>query len=193
MLYIENVSESNDYSRLLKVHIKITSKGVNQVELEPWPEQEFFPSSRYRVRIFLQAEDKCAFHEMLQEDLKAYFSGHPVDFLKYPVDYRSMTSFSRKVLDLARSIPWGETRNYGWLSEQLGLHGGARAVGGALSRNPVALIVPCHRVLRKDGQVWGFSAGIPWKRFLLNLESPLSSHSGNSECIEQVECIEVME
>jgi O-6-methylguanine DNA methyltransferase len=166
----------NDSSRVLRVYIKVraTPQGLRQIELGPWPEQEFPCSGEavyntvYRIHISLHGEPPL--HEMLQEDLKTYFSGQPVNFINYPVDWQDMSPFSRKVLDPARSIPWGETQNYGWLSAQLKLKGGARAVGGALGRNPVPIVIPCHRVLKKDGQMGGFSAGIQWKRFLLDLE-----------------------
>lgn len=128
----------------------------------------------YKVQLSLQGQGDLTLHEMLREDLRSYFSGQQVNFLKYPIDWQDMTSFSRKVLVLTRSIPWGGIRNYGWLSAQLELTGGARAIGGALGRNPVPVIIPCHRVLRKDGQMGGFSAGIPWKRFLLDLEGNTS-------------------
>ncbi len=164
----------NDSSRILRGYIRVrtTPQGLSQVELEPWPEQEFSCSggSVYRIQVSLQGQGDPSFHEMLREDLKWYFSGQPVNFLKYPVDWQDMTPFGQKVLVLAQSIPWGETRNYGWLSAQLNLKGGARAVGKALGRNPVPIVIPCHRVLRKDGHMGGFSAGIQWKRFLLDLE-----------------------
>lgn len=178
------MSESNNSSRVLRVLIRATPQGLSRIELGPWPEQEFSCSGGvvYRVWVSLQGQGDPTLHkmlhetlhEMLREDLKSYFSGQPVNFLKYPVDWQDMTPFGQKVLELARSIPWGETRNYGWLSEQLNLNGGARAVGGALGRNPVPIVIPCHRVLRKDGQLGGFSAGIQWKRFLLDLEGNTS-------------------
>lgn len=168
----------NDSSRVSRGYIRVrtTPQGLSQVELEPWPEQEFSCSggSVYSIQVSLQGQGDPTIHETLQEDLKSYFSGQPVNFLKYPVDWQDMTPFGQKVLELARSIPWGETRNYGWLSAQLNLNGGARAVGGALGRNPVPIVIPCHRVLRKDGQLGGFSAGIQWKRFLLDLEGNTS-------------------
>ena len=164
------MSESNDSNRVVRVIIRATPQGLSRIELEPWPEQEFSCSGGVVYKVGVTFQGDLTLHKMLREDLKAYFSGQPVDLLKYPVDWQGMSPFGRKVLDLARSIPWGETQSYGWLSARLKLKGGARAVGGALGRNPVPIVIPCHRVLRKDGQMGGFSAGIQWKRFLLNIE-----------------------
>jgi len=165
-------SEPNDLSRVLRLLITSTPQGISDITLGPWPEEEFSRSGVYMVRISLQGDS--TFQRTLPEDLKAYFCGQPVSFLNYPVDWQGTTPFVRKVLESARSIPWGETQSYGWLSEQLKLPGGARAVGGALGRNSVPVIIPCHRILRKDGQLGGFSAGIPWKNFLLDLEGRAS-------------------
>lgn len=80
--------------------------------------------------------------------------------------------FCGRVYDLVRHIPAGEVRTYGHVAAALGCVGGARAVGQALRRNPWALFVPCHRVLRGDGELAGYGgpAGIPLKRALLRFE-----------------------
>ncbi|MEA1927932.1 MAG: MGMT family protein [Candidatus Auribacterota bacterium] len=70
-------------------------------------------------------------------------------------------------------IPWGETRSYGWIARKIDRPGVARAVGRALGANPWPLLVPCHRVIRSDGTIGGFSSGLKWKLFLLNLEKKL--------------------
>ncbi|MHB0912834.1 MAG: methylated-DNA--[protein]-cysteine S-methyltransferase [Armatimonadota bacterium] len=101
------------------------------------------------------------------ERIAAYFSGRPVEF-----SCRVETAgFDGLVWNAARSIPYGETRSYGWIADRIGKPGAARAVGQALGRNPVPVIVPCHRVLRADGTLGGFSSGLDWKRKLLSLET----------------------
>lgn len=67
------------------------------------------------------------------------------------------------------AIPYGETRSYGWVAEELGIKG-ARAVGQALKRNPLPVIVPCHRVVKNNGEIGGFSRGIMVKKKLLKIE-----------------------
>ena len=82
---------------------------------------------------------------------------------------RPPTAFERQVYRVIRRIPRGHTRSYGWVARQLGTPGAARAVGQALKRNPFAPRVPCHRVVRSDGALGGYSArgGLRRKRHLL--------------------------
>jgi len=105
----------------------------------------------------------------LIERYRAYFSGNKVDF-PGELDLDGATLFQQKVWRAARLIPCGETRSYKWVAEQVGSRGGARAVGQALGRNPLPIIVPCHRVLASDGGPGGFGGGLEMKRFLLKLE-----------------------
>lgn len=106
----------------------------------------------------------------LAERLKAYFAGNKVEFPD-KLDLSNATAFQCEVWQAARLIPYGEIRNYGWLAGQIGRPKAARAVGQALGRNPVPVIVPCHRVLAGDGGLGGFSGGIEMKKSLLRLES----------------------
>jgi len=69
-----------------------------------------------------------------------------------------------------RRIPYGETRSYGWIAQQIEKPHAARAVGGALAANPIPIIIPCHRVVRQDGSLGGYGGGIQMKADLLALE-----------------------
>ena len=80
------------------------------------------------------------------------------------------TPFERRVWDALREIPYGETTSYGALAARIGEPGAARAVGRANGRNPIPVIVPCHRVIGADGSLTGFGGGIACKRALLDLE-----------------------
>jgi O-6-methylguanine DNA methyltransferase len=102
--------------------------------------------------------------------LEAFLSGNRPESSP-PVDLAGLTPFTARVLAAAGEIPWGEVRSYGWLAERVGSPGGARAVGQALGRNPVPLLVPCHRVLRSDGSLGGFGLGPGFKEWLLALEA----------------------
>ena len=104
------------------------------------------------------------------ERLKAYFSGERVDFPE-KLDLSPATDFQRRVWRLARLIPYGETRSYGWLAAKLGKSGTARAVGQALGRNPLPVIIPCHRVVAAGNRIGGFSGGVGVKKALLTLET----------------------
>lgn len=106
----------------------------------------------------------------LIERLKNYFAGQRVAF-NDEIDLSAATALQREVWQLTRLIPYGETRSYSWVAEKLGKAGAGRAVGQALARNPLPIIVPCHRVVAKDGGLGGYSGGADKKRYLLRLES----------------------
>jgi methylated-DNA-[protein]-cysteine S-methyltransferase len=100
----------------------------------------------------------------------AYFEGQPVDFPD-PLDLTGATAFQQEVWRATCLIPRGRTRSYAWLAGQIGRPGAARAVGQALARNPLPVVVPCHRVLAAGGGLGGFTGGLTMKRFLLGLEA----------------------
>ncbi len=104
--------------------------------------------------------------------LADYFVGRKVCFTA-PLDLSSLTPFARKVLTALSRLPYGRTTTYGQLAKRIGAAAGARAVGSVLARNPLPLIIPCHRVLPRSGALGGFSApaGPPLKRRLLMLEN----------------------
>ena len=102
-------------------------------------------------------------------DLKAYVNGRAVMF-DWPFDWEQGTSFQREVWQALRQVPCGETRSYRWLAEAIGRPQAMRAVGNANSKNPFALVVPCHRIIHKDGSLGGYSSGRSIKKKLLALE-----------------------
>lgn len=103
--------------------------------------------------------------------LDRYFSGIPEQFEQIPLDISGGTMFQQKIWNVLRKIPWGKTCTYGELAVQTGLPKKyARAVGQALRRNPIPIIIPCHRVLGGNNTLGGFSAGIDWKNKLLTIE-----------------------
>lgn len=106
----------------------------------------------------------------LAEDLGGYFAGERVEFTRYRVDTGAMPPFQRKALAGARRIGYGEVRTYGWVARKAGNARAARAVGQAMARNPVPLVVPCHRVVASGGGLGGFGGGLELKRALLELE-----------------------
>ena len=102
------------------------------------------------------------------EQLRGYFAGeiHQFDLPLTP----SGTGFQRKVWSALRGIPYGETRSYGELAGEVGNRKASRAVGAANGRNPIPVIIPCHRVIGSNGELTGFGGGLETKRFLLKLE-----------------------
>jgi len=102
-------------------------------------------------------------------ELAEYFAGQRREF-SVPVDLSGLPSFTQRVLAACATIPWGTTQAYGQLAAEVGSPQAARAVGQALGRNPVPILVPCHRVICADGSLGGFGAGLMMKRRLLELE-----------------------
>lgn len=103
------------------------------------------------------------------ELLATYFDGKHL-VCNLPLELEGMGAFSRDVLRACATIPWGSTRTYGELAAQVGSPRAARAVGQALGRNPLPVLVPCHRVIGADGGLVGFGGGVAFKRRLLEHE-----------------------
>lgn len=101
--------------------------------------------------------------------LMCYFKGKRVDF-PLNLDLRVGTEFQKTVWETTRRIPYGDVRSYGWIAREVGKPKAVRAVGGAMGANPLPIIVPCHRVVRSDGGLGGYSGGLHWKAQLLALE-----------------------
>jgi methylated-DNA-[protein]-cysteine S-methyltransferase len=110
-----------------------------------------------------------ALFDDLPHRLKRYLDGGTVDFPDR-LDLGMTTRFQQTVWQLVRTIPYGETRSYGWVASHLGLPKAARAVGQALGKNPLPIIIPCHRVINNDGGLGGFGGGLGLKELLLRLE-----------------------
>ncbi|MDO8578971.1 MAG: methylated-DNA--[protein]-cysteine S-methyltransferase [Dehalococcoidales bacterium] len=102
--------------------------------------------------------------------LQTYFDGRKVCFDDIKLDLSSATPFQIKVWQATRSIPYGETRSYRWVAEQTGKPAATRAVGQALGKNPLPIIIPCHRVITSTGGFGGYSGGLEMKHTLLRLE-----------------------
>ena len=113
------------------------------------------------------AADPDAFADVVAQ-LNGYFAGTLTTF---DVDMESDgTEFQRRVWAALQTIPYGETRSYGQIAEQIGSPAASRAVGTANGRNPISIIVPCHRVIGSSGGLTGYGGGIERKRALLELE-----------------------
>lgn len=111
--------------------------------------------------------DERAFPDAVDQ-LEEYFAGKRTDF---DVELNLVGSeFQRRVWQALLTIPYGETRSYGQVAEQIGAIGAARAVGLANGHNPIAIIVPCHRVIGASGSLTGYGGGLHRKRSLLDME-----------------------
>ncbi|MCX8094141.1 MAG: methylated-DNA--[protein]-cysteine S-methyltransferase [Candidatus Goldbacteria bacterium] len=122
--------------------------------------KKYFPDS---------VEVNNPFFKDCRELIKNYFKGQSVSF-NIPIEFIGISDFVKQVLNTTYLIPYGEVRTYKWIAEKIGMEDAYRAVGMALSKNPLPVIVPCHRVLLSDGELGGFSYGLKWKIKLLQLE-----------------------
>ena len=109
----------------------------------------------------------CPVLEQTRLWLKAYFAGKNPDFLP-PIRLEG-TAFQKAVWELLLQIPYGETVTYGQLAKRLGCRS-AQAVGGAVGRNPISILIPCHRVVGADGSLTGYAGGVEKKEWLLKIE-----------------------
>ena len=116
----------------------------------------------------IQIQDGGERNDIVARELDEYFAGRLRDFT-VPLDLRG-TPFQCQVWELLCSIPYGETRSYGQVAHALGRPLAVRAVGRAIGSNPVAIVVPCHRVIGSDGRLIGYGGGLDKKQALLNLE-----------------------
>jgi O-6-methylguanine DNA methyltransferase len=113
------------------------------------------------------------FCKILQEQITAYFEGACVNFSRdLPLILDGFCSFGTSILTTCREIEIGQTITYGQLAKKAGRPNASRAVGSTLAKNPLPLIIPCHRIIRSDGKLGGFSApgGITLKKKMLELE-----------------------
>ena len=124
--------------------------------------------------------------QRIVDAIVAMLRGESNDLREVPIDLAGLPPFARRVYEMARTIPPGQTRSYGEVAEHLGKPGSARAVGQALGRNPFAIVVPCHRVLAAGGRVGGFSApgGVAAKVQLLELEGARQAKDPGSRAPE---------
>ena len=117
-----------------------------------------------------------AFMPDLQRAIRKYFEGHPVDFAQFELALTGFGTFARKVVETCRSVGYGRTLTYGGLACRAGFPKAARAVGAVMRCNPLPLLVPCHRIVRADGTLGGFSApgGLALKQRMLVLEEAIA-------------------
>jgi O-6-methylguanine DNA methyltransferase len=166
------------------VRIAASARGVVAVELLGTDDAFGAGLARRRLGPLISLEAHgapCAASELCGracELVGAALAGRPVPLETLPVDLGDRSAWDRLVLGAVRAIPRGETASYGEVARRIGRAGAARAVGGAVGRNPVGLLVPCHRVIAGDGSLGGYGvaafggreAALAVKRELLALE-----------------------
>ena len=139
------------------------------------------PGRRITKSLLLKNLPRAVFdsdlHRPLQEQIQSYFSGEYVNFSKnLSLALDNFSPFARKIYKICRKVKFGQTITYSELARKAGCPQSARAVGRVMAKNPLPLIVPCHRVIRADGKLGGFSTpgGVKMKKRLLQLEKAVA-------------------
>jgi len=146
-----------------------TDRGVCRISFDPEPETELDWLARsYGARV-LRSPGPL---EPLRRQLDEYFE-HKRRQFDVSVDLSALPQFQRLVLDELQRVPFGATNTYGGLAARIGKPRAARAVGGALNKNPVPIVVPCHRIVGATGSLVGYAGGLARKEQLLALEGPV--------------------
>lgn len=144
------------------MHVAFTTNGISSV-VPTGDEQEFL--QRHARAVGRPAYPAREMPGRLEKSLLRSVETGKLG--KLPVDLRQLTSFQREVLEVTAQIPPGEVRPYNWVAREMGSPGAVRAVGSALARNPVPIVVPCHRVVKSDGSVGNYAFGPKMKEDLL--------------------------
>jgi methylated-DNA-[protein]-cysteine S-methyltransferase len=146
--------------------VAASRRGLCRISFDPEPEREIEALARgFGARVLRSPRPLDAARRELDE----YFEGRRHDF-DLSVDLEPLPAFQRTVLDELVRVPFGHLETYGGLAARIGRPRAARAVGGALNRNPVPIVVPCHRVVGASGSLTGYGGGLERKRALLGHE-----------------------
>jgi methylated-DNA-[protein]-cysteine S-methyltransferase len=159
---MESLSYSRMESPVGSLLLVASEHGLVRLEFER--AQREFPES------WVENHEKTALY---LREMREYFAGERTQF-SFPLDLRG-TEFQKRCWRALLEIPYGETRSYADIARAVGSPRGFRAVGLANNRNPIAIVVPCHRVLASDGTLCGYGGGLQVKEYLLKLEGKTKS------------------
>ena len=147
--------------------LAVTERGLCRISFDPEPERETESLARtFGVRVLRVPRQV----DRVRRELDEYFEGRRREF-DLPLDLRGREGFSRAVLERLAGVPYGAVTTYKSLAVEAGNPRAARAVGTVMNRNPIPIVLPCHRVVGSDGSLVGYGGGLPRKRLLLDLEA----------------------
>jgi len=146
-----------------------TERGLCRISFDPEPEREEERLARSFGSRVLRAPRAL---EPARRQLTSYFEGELHDF-DLPLDLHPYGGFRRVVLEQLARVPYGSTTTYGTLAERAGRPRAARAVGSVMNRNPIPIVLPCHRVVGSTGKLVGYAGGLERKKLLLHHEGAL--------------------
>jgi len=169
---VETLYYSKIESKLGTLYVGVSDKGMVLLDLHGG---EFLrkksngktSSGKTKVR-WIESKEKTAAYV---GELEEYFEGRRTEF-SLPLDLRG-TSFQKRCWQALLRIPYGKTRSYAEIAAEVGSPRGFRAVGQANHQNPIAIVVPCHRVITSDGKLGGYGGGLDMKEKLLRLEGAM--------------------
>jgi methylated-DNA-[protein]-cysteine S-methyltransferase len=149
--------------------LAVSERGLCRISYDPEPERELESLARgFGARVLRVAKPL----DPVRRELDEYFEGRRHEF-DLPLDVAGVQGFNRDVLQALARVPYGEVTTYGTLAAQVGRPRAARAVGGFMNRNPLPIVLPCHRVVGADGKLVGYGGGLERKEQLLRLEGAL--------------------
>lgn len=148
-------------------HIAGTSNGLSYVSL---PNESFNRLQKWKNKWFPNGELISSENQLINNkvQLENYFKGE-IEHFSIPLELKG-TSFQKVVWRALQQIPYGKTTTYSHIAKQIGKEKAVRAVGTAIGANPIPIIIPCHRVIGKNGNLTGYRGGLEMKEFLLRLE-----------------------
>lgn len=149
--------------------IAASERGLCRISFDPDPEHELEALSRsFGVRVLRSPQPL----DPIKRQLDEYFEGRR-DTFELPTDIERLTPFNRLVLEALARVPYGTLTTYGTLAGEAGRPRAARAVGMVMNRNPIPIVLPCHRVVGSTGSLVGYAGGLDRKETLLRLEGAL--------------------
>jgi methylated-DNA-[protein]-cysteine S-methyltransferase len=146
--------------------VAVTERGLCRISFDPEPERETEQLARAFGARVLRSRKPL---DPVKRELDQYFEGERHEF-DLAVDLRGRSEFTRQVLEQLAQVPYGEVTTYGSLAARSGRPRAARAVGTIMNRNPIPIVLPCHRVVGSTGSLVGYGGGLERKRLLLDLE-----------------------
>ncbi len=173
---MEKIFYSDVESPIGKIWLARSNKGLLRLDF-PCAEEKFLKELSTQTKA--EPEYRPSKLDDISNWLDNYFEGKKMEY-KEPFDLRG-TDFQKKVWRAIHGIPRGKLASYGQLAESIKKPKASRAVGNAVGQNPIAIIIPCHRVVWSNGGIGGFGGGLPIKRFLLNVENILPEVEGTPE------------
>jgi methylated-DNA-[protein]-cysteine S-methyltransferase len=149
--------------------VGVTDRGVARISFDPDPERQLEQLARlYGPRVLRSTRPV----DRVRRELDEYFAGRRRDF-DLELDLRVAPEYHRRVLEELARVGYGHTTTYGALAAQTGNPRAARAVGTVMNRNPIPIVLPCHRVVGSDGSLTGYGGGLDRKEWLLRLEGAI--------------------